>query len=123
MRWMTVSCAIRRIQKPTVWSGVYQEPAGSRLAGGELGAHPGVGPVEQRERLFTHELGRRPPVGLGALAHGQGLVQVHLTDMAGQVGDTPAGTARHRRGRVGRHDAAQAGEVGSETLEGAEYSM
>ena len=29
MRWMTVSCAIRRIQKPTVWSGVYHEPAGS----------------------------------------------------------------------------------------------
>src|SRR5215203_3358137 len=29
MRWITVSCAIRRIQKPTVWSGVYQEPAGS----------------------------------------------------------------------------------------------
>src|SRR4051812_31528134 len=29
MRWMTVSCAIRRIQNPTVRSGVYQEPAGS----------------------------------------------------------------------------------------------
>ncbi len=29
MRWMTVSWAIRRIQKPTVWSGAYQEPAGS----------------------------------------------------------------------------------------------
>jgi hypothetical protein len=56
-------------------------------------------------------------VGLGALAHGQGLVQVHLTDMADQAGDTPAGTAQHRRGRAGRHDGAQAGDVGSETVE------
>ena len=29
MRWMTVSCAIRRIQNPTVWSRAYHEPAGS----------------------------------------------------------------------------------------------
>ena len=29
MRWMTVSWAMRLIQKPTLWSGLYQEPAGS----------------------------------------------------------------------------------------------
>jgi hypothetical protein len=29
-------------------------------------------------------------VGLGAVAHGPGLVQVHLADVAGQVGDGPA---------------------------------
>ena len=29
IRWITVSCAIRRIQNPTVWSGPYQVPLGS----------------------------------------------------------------------------------------------
>ena len=58
MRWMTVSCAIRRIQKPTVWSGVYQEPAGSSgLRAANSSTQPGVGPVEQRERLLV----RRAP--------------------------------------------------------------
>ena len=52
-----------------------------------------------------------------ALAHSQGLVQVHLADVAGQVGDSPAGTARHRRGGVGRHHGPQAGEVDREAVE------
>src|SRR5215469_16021522 len=98
MRWMTVSCAIRRIQNPTVWSGAYHEPAGS---------------VGLREANSA----RRPGLGLGALAHGQGLVQVHLADVAGQVGDGPARTGRHRRAGFGRHDGPQADEVGREAVE------
>src|SRR4029450_1870054 len=91
--------------------------------------------VGQRERPPVRHLLRRPRVGLGALAHGQGLVQVHLADVAGQGGDGPAGgararpggggrggdgpagTARHRRGGVGRHHGPQAGEVGREAFE------
>jgi len=80
-------------------------------------------PVEQRERLGVRQLLLRPRLGLGALAHGQGLVQVHPADVAGQVGDGPAGTARHRLAKARRHDGPQAGEAGREAVEEPGLSM
>ena len=88
-----------------------------RRAGRELGAQPGVGPVEQRERLLAGEFLGWPRIGLGALLHGQGLVQVYLADVAGQIGNRPAGTGRHRRGEAGGRDGPQAGEVGRQAVQ------
>src|SRR3712207_7349673 len=47
--------------------------------------------------------GRWPLLGLGALAHRGDLVQVHLSDVTGQVGDRPPRAGRHR-GLEGRSE-------------------
>jgi hypothetical protein len=88
-----------------------------RLAGGKLLLQSGVRPVQERQRLFVGELLRRPGLGLGALTHGERLMQVDLTNVVGQVGDCPAGTGRYGRAKVYRHDGPEAGEVGREAVE------
>lgn len=43
-------------------------------------------------------------------------MQIHLAEVAGQVGDSPARTARHRRAEIGRRHSPQTGQVNRQAV-------
>jgi hypothetical protein len=104
---MTVS---RSRQSRNPWSGAGNLP--------DIGSPRPVSRCQHRPTFLTHS----PLTARHCLTH-KTVSPQHLADVAGQVGDGPAGTARHRRAGVGRHNRPRAGEVGRKAVEDREYSM